>query len=150
MKLEWLDEMSTGVKEVDDAHKVLILWINKLNSEMKSGNGRKEIYHVLDFLEKYAAVHFAHEENCMLQLHCAGAAANKKAHEEFQSYFVKMREKMEIDGVTIKSVIEISAALGDWLKNHIMKIDTKLLPCAHDVNTPSEDYVMIQTPEQKN
>lgn len=150
MKLEWIETMTTGVKEVDDAHKVLILWINKLNSEMKSGNGRKEIYHVLDFLEKYAAVHFAHEENCMLHLHCASAEANKKAHEEFQSYFVKMREKMDSDGVTIKSVIEISATMGDWLKNHIMKIDTKLLPCVHDAEKNTEELELEQSIEKKN
>lgn len=139
MKLEWNEAMTTGVKEVDDAHKILIVWINKLNTEMKSGNGRKEIFHVLDFVEKYATVHFAHEEHCMLHHQCLSAEANKKAHEEFLAYFTAMRKKMESDGPSIKSVIEISDALGDWLKNHIMKIDTKLLRCVQSTNiTPDE------------
>jgi hemerythrin len=129
MALEWNDGMATGVKEVDDAHKILIMWINKLNEAMKSGNGRQEVQKVLDFLGSYAVKHFSHEENCMHQYKCPAGLANKKAHDEFLVYFTKMKKAFETNGATVSSVIELSNALSDWLKNHIMKIDTKLAPC---------------------
>ncbi len=132
MRVEWDDAMATGIKEVDDAHKLLIVWINKLNVDMKSGNGRKEIYTVLNFLEKYAVLHFAHEEGCMIQYQCPSAQANKKAHEEFLEYFKRMKKNIELEGPTVKSVIEIKDAMGDWLKNHIMKTDICLAQCVKD------------------
>ncbi|HAP35235.1 MAG TPA: hypothetical protein DCQ28_04575 [Bacteroidetes bacterium] len=135
MKLEWDEAMSTGVKEVDDAHKLLMVWINKLTVDMRSGNGRKEIFSVLNFLEQYAALHFAHEEGCMLQYQCPSAESNKKAHEEFLEYFKRMKKQIETDGPTVKAVIDIKDAMGNWLKNHIMKTDICLAQCVKDGST---------------
>ncbi len=134
MELEWNDAMATGVKEVDDAHKVLIIWINRLSFEMKSNHGRQEIITGLDFLEKYAALHFKHEENCMLQLHCPTAQENKNAHAEFLEFFARMRKNIEHNGPTVKSVIETKNVMGDWLNNHIMKIDMGLAKCVQKTN----------------
>lgn len=132
MDILWNDKMATGVKEVDDAHKLLIVWINKLNGDMKSGNGRKEILTVLNYLEKYVTLHFAHEEGCMIQYQCPSAQSNKKAHEEFVEFFKRMKNKIELEGPTVKSVFEIKDAMGDWLKNHIMKTDICLAQCVKD------------------
>lgn len=132
MVIEWNEAMATGVQEVDDAHKILIVWINKLSVDMKSNNGRAEIFNVLNFLEKYAAAHFAHEEHCMHQYHCINAQLNKKAHDEFLEYFIHMKKNIETNGPTVKSVIEIRNMLGNWLNNHIIKIDSGLARCVRD------------------
>lgn len=129
MALQWNDLMTTGVKEVDEAHKTLILWINKLNDAMKSGKAKDEVLNIINFLGTYATKHFAHEEGCMHQYQCPSAAANKKAHADFLVYFTKMKTDIEKNGVTTMTVVDLQNALSDWLKNHIMKIDTKLLPC---------------------
>ena len=130
MAIEWNETMKTGVREIDDAHKTLIMWINKLNIAMKTGTGRQEVINILNFLGTYATKHFSHEEGCMMQYNCPTAQANKKAHAEFLIYFATMKKKIEAsEGATISNVLEISNALSDWLKNHIMKIDTGLLQC---------------------
>jgi hemerythrin len=129
MALQWNDLMTTGIKEVDDAHKTLILWVNKLNDAMKSGKAKEEVLNILAFLGKYATQHFSHEEGCMNQYNCPAAAANKKAHSDFLVYFTKMKTDVENNGVTTMTVVDLQNALSDWLKNHIMKIDTSLLPC---------------------
>jgi hemerythrin-like metal-binding protein len=137
MELEWKEAMATGVKEIDEAHKVLIIWINRLSVEMRSNNGRQEIINGLDFLEKYAALHFSHEENCMLQLQCPSFRANKNAHAEFLEFFARMRKNIEVNGPTVKAVLEIKSVMGDWLKNHIMKIDMGLAKCVKQNNMPA-------------
>jgi len=129
MALIWDESMSTGVAELDDAHKTLILWVNKLSDAMKSGKGKEEVMSILDFLGNYAQKHFSSEEACMHANRCPTALANKKAHGEFLAYFTKMRGDCETNGVTVSKVLELQGALGNWLRNHIMKIDVALRPC---------------------
>jgi len=129
MALQWNEAMTTGVKEVDDAHKTLIIWVNKLNDAMKSGSAKEEVLKIMAFLGKYATEHFTHEEGCMNRYNCPSTAANKKAHTDFLVFFTKTNKEIESNGVTITTVIDLHNALSEWLKNHIMKIDTTLLPC---------------------
>ena len=129
MAIQWNSSLETGVKEVDEAHKTLILWINKLTDAMKSGNGKQEVLNVLTFLEKYAAQHFSHEESCMDRHKCPAALANRKAHAEFFSYFSQVKSTIEKENVTTPMVLDLHTALSDWLRNHILKIDTTLRTC---------------------
>ncbi len=132
MAIQWIESMSTGVKEVDDAHKVLIEWINKLQDAMKAGNGRQEVLNILDFLALYAQEHFTHEELCMNKYRCPSAKQNRKAHGEFMVFVMDMRQKVEKEGASWASVMEINRSLGEWLQTHIMKIDIHLINCSRD------------------
>ena len=129
MALIWNEAMSTGIAEVDEHHKTLILWVNKLSDAMKAGKGNEEALRILDFLGGYATMHFSCEEDCMTRYNCPTAAANKKAHEAFLTLFTGMRADVVKNGVTTEKLIALHTALGDWLKNHIMKVDAALLAC---------------------
>jgi len=129
MALLWDDSMTTGVEELDDAHKKLFLWVNKLSDAMKAGKGSDEVMRILDFLGNYATAHFSSEEGCMNRYKCPTALANKKAHGEFLAYFTKMKTECQANGVTTVKVLELQKALSNWLKNHIMKIDVALVSC---------------------
>ena len=133
MVLEWNVAMTSGVKEIDEAHKILINGINELAGAMKSGHGRVKILKTLDFLIKYAHMHFAHEESCMDRYHCPAAHANKCAHDDFIVIFSRMKKNIELYGPTEASVTELHTHLTRWWKNHIMKIDRSL---AEYVNAP--------------
>ena len=129
MALQWDDTMTTGVAEVDEAHRTLIAWINKLADAMKLGQAKPEVLRILNFLGDYATKHFASEESCMHRYSCPTALANKHAHAEFLTYFTKMKKDVETSGATSVTVLDLQNALGDWLKNHIMKVDMGLLAC---------------------
>jgi len=129
MAYAWDESMSTGVEELDDAHQTLILWVNKLSDAMMQGKGNAEVLRILDFLGNYAARHFTAEEHCMNAFRCPTAQANKRAHTDFLAYFTKMKTECEVNGVNTVKVLELQQALGNWLRNHIMKIDVALKPC---------------------
>ncbi len=129
MALAWNDAMTTGVEELDDAHKTLILWINKLTDAMMAGKGQTEVLTILNFLGTYATQHFSREESCMNAYRCPAALANKKAHDEFLAYFTKMKLEVEKNGATVTNVLALQNSLSLWLRGHIMKIDTSLLEC---------------------
>lgn len=129
MRYEWTDAMSTGVEELDNQHKTIILWINRLSEAAERGKAEAEVPQILSFLGTYARRHFAHEEECFLKHRCASAEANRKAHEEFVGHFIQLKDDCLTNGVTPARVAHLQQALGSWLANHIMKVDTALLPC---------------------
>lgn len=127
--MEWTDAMSTGVQEVDDAHRTLIQWVNKLTASTAAGKGKEDVMHVLNFLGTYARRHFAAEEECMHRLKCPMAAANQLAHGEFVEYFTKIRSEIDLHGASTEKAEELQRALSHWLETHILRVDVSLRAC---------------------
>ena len=84
---------------------------------------------LLGFLGRYAQTHFAHEENCMEAYRCPAAGVNKAAHAEFNRIFAELARQLHARGPTTTLVLETQSQLSDWLKNHIVRIDTQLKTC---------------------
>jgi hemerythrin len=129
MQLNWTSALETGVKQVDEEHRVLIDELNKLgvmlNAEridMAAGQS------FMAFLGTYTARHFAHEEKCMHELNCPLGTANKAAHAQFIKMFVAAKLRMAT-GATMAELRSLHASLCEWVKAHIIKIDTGLRSC---------------------
>jgi hemerythrin len=128
MKYEWSEAMATGDAEIDDAHRQLIQAINRLDDAVERGTEAAEVPGILRFLETYAWRHFSHEEGCFLRHRCPLAETNQRAHAGFVARFTRMRDDIERDGITPERVAALHKELGDWLVNHILKVDTSLTP----------------------
>jgi hemerythrin-like metal-binding protein len=125
--IDWdAQSMSTGVPQVDQEHQVLIQRINQLHDACLRGTGRKELLEMLHFLGEYAQNHFAHEETIMDKHRCPAGQQNKDAHTRFLADYGQLLEMVERDGATTSATLKLKEMLGDWLKNHICKIDCQL------------------------
>lgn len=130
MAIAWNERlMSTGVADIDGQHKELIDKLNRLFSVLESGAPDAEVKSMLKFLGEYTAWHFGAEENCFAKHQCPAAAANKAAHASFLQIFKGISDKVESAGVTNALALETQQAVSDWVRNHIVKIDTRLRPC---------------------
>jgi hemerythrin len=129
MRYEWDESMSTGVEDLDNEHRTLIQWVNRLSDAVEAGTAEAEVPKILAFLGTYAARHFAHEEECMVRFRCPAGEANRKAHEQFNVQFTVLKNECLKDGVTPERVAKLQGALGSWLAEHIMKVDVALRPC---------------------
>ncbi len=121
--------MSTGVAEIDKQHQELIGKLNQLFERMMKGEGATGLKELLDFLGTYAAWHFGREEACMANHRCPVAAANKNAHAEFIRVFTEFRGRLAKEGPSTRLTLEIQNRVSEWLRNHIVKVDTKLKDC---------------------
>jgi hemerythrin len=131
MALDWNERlMSTGVVEVDNQHKELISKLNLLFEALESGAPEAEVKSMLKFLGEYTTWHFSAEEDCFAKYECPAAEANKAAHATFLDIFQGISEKVESEGVTSALAIETQQEVSNWVRNHIVRIDTKLRPCA--------------------
>jgi hemerythrin len=131
MALEWNQRlMTTGVDDIDNQHRELIAKLNQLFDALESGAPDGEVKSMLKFLGEYATWHFGAEENCMDKYQCPVAQANKQAHASFLEIFGGISNQVQAEGVTAALAIETQQAVSNWIRNHIVKIDTKLRPCA--------------------
>ena len=65
----------------------------------------------------------------MEEYRCPAAAANKEAHAEFIALFGSFYERWQGASMDPDLVQSTYAELGKWIANHIMSVDTALLPC---------------------
>jgi hemerythrin len=132
--LTWDESMSTGLPQLDIHHQEIFAKYNELSEALAhgAGAGRAATGELLDFLQFYAAWHFEREEECMDQYRCPVAAANRQAHAHFVATFGEFYELWQESDADLELVQKTYVELGDWLVNHIQRIDTQLRPCVQE------------------
>ncbi|CAG0987471.1 hypothetical protein ANRL3_02539 [Anaerolineae bacterium] len=122
----WGEAFMTGVPEVDIQHKLLVQVFNELEEDINQGRGGRTVGRVLVFLNYYAQWHFEREEKCMDKYRCPFAEMNKQAHAKFLAQFSLFYDQYRQGKVNNEMLRQVHAELGDWLVNHIMRIDARL------------------------
>lgn len=119
--LQWKDEYSTGVPEMDEQHKELINIINKLSEGLNSGEGSDYIGEVLLMLANYVLTHFESEEKFMQEIGFPKLEEHRKIHVKFAQDFLGFSDAYQEGETDISG--ELSEKLKDWLINHIAGAD---------------------------
>jgi hemerythrin-like metal-binding protein len=128
--ISWNEEkMSTGFTPVDEEHQELIQRINDLHAACVAGKAREQLMDQLDFLGNYAQSHFANEERIMAEHNCPSRTQNQMAHAKFLKDYERVVAMVREYGASTRAAIELKQMLGDWLNNHICRIDTGLRKC---------------------
>ena len=126
MKLEWTQEFSVGVEEIDSQHKELFDRINNLDSAMKQGRAKEEVVRLIQFLDTYVIIHFGAEEKYMTDYDYAGYALHKTKHDWFKKEFSDIRTKLDSEGITPDVIMLSNNLLITWFSNHVRTIDMML------------------------
>ncbi len=125
--IDWSDEMSVGVKEIDAQHQKLVKLINELNEAMSEGKSKQVLGDILDELIEYTDTHFSTEENYMSEFDFDGLEEHKRAHAGFVKKVTDFQSKFE-EGKLLLSV-KVMNFLKDWLTDHIAGMDQKYSEC---------------------
>lgn len=134
LKVQWSDALSTGNRATDVQHKYLIEIINELAEALETGKAAQSVNKILNLLQYYTEWHFEREEMCMERFRCPAYAANKDAHGQFISTFLKFKEEFQSSGGSEDIALRMYHTLVAWLVNHIQKIDAQLAPCVHETD----------------
>jgi hemerythrin len=126
MAKTWTEDLSVGVKEIDNQHKDFIAALNSLLDSMARGKGRENIGDQLYFIEGYVDKHFKMEEEYMRRFMYPKYHAHKAIHDGFKKEMADIKSEFETKGPQIKLVIRIEKNMLDWLINHIHEVDKKL------------------------
>ncbi len=122
----WDEELSVGIRSIDDQHKKLISMINELHDAMLKGRGKELVEKILDGLVHYTVEHFDTEERLFETYGYPDSSEHKSQHRLFVDK-VKDFERGLHEGKFALSV-EIFSFLSAWLKEHIKGSDKQYAP----------------------
>ncbi|MEG3439849.1 bacteriohemerythrin [Pannus brasiliensis CCIBt3594] len=121
--IQWNNNLSVGIVEIDEQHKKLVKMINELYDAMKQGKGKDVTGKIINGLIGYTESHFRMEERYFDELGYPDAAAHKLEHIAFKQKVTEFKEKFDKGKITLS--IEVMLFLSNWLQNHIEGVDKK-------------------------
>jgi len=121
--INWKNDFSVGVMEIDNQHKKLFAMINRLIEEQKQLTDPVTIAELLTGMTEYAEEHFRTEEFMM-----AEHGYEMKSEHELQHQAFIQKTGAFINAADVGPNILSNALLdylGSWLVQHILKEDMK-------------------------
>lgn len=122
--LEWKEEYSTGIEDIDDEHKDLIDVINRLHDLLLADDAKLTVPAFFDRLLNGVSTHFALEERIMGESNYPDLAAHREDHErllgEIRDLVEAFAQAEEIDSV------DLAMRLEPWFSHHFATHDLRL------------------------
>ena len=122
--LQWRDEFSVGIAEVDHEHRELIELINELQKDLRAGSDTQKIVQSLGEIYAQIASHFALEERMMRETRYPSFADHKEDHEILLDDLRAIMDAVEDDGVLDEA--QLTGDLDRWFSDHFKTHDAKL------------------------
>jgi hemerythrin len=134
MKIEWNDELSTGIQEIDDQHRQLIALLNEFYAAVERGEREEGIRTLFEGVDNYTVFHFSHEEAFMERIGYPDLASHREIHAMFRQEYRTAMERHEAGDR--KAVRDLVAFLFSWLYTHINKTDKRYAAFFHQKAAP--------------
>ncbi len=121
--IEWSNELSVGIEEIDEQHKVLVDLLNQIHEAIQQRQGADVTRQIVEKLGEYTRIHFAVEESLMRILHYPAYERHKEEHDRLIGQLGDFRTKIESGKSSIS--FELAHFLKVWLTKHIMEADKR-------------------------
>jgi methyl-accepting chemotaxis protein/hemerythrin len=124
--MEWSEDLSVGIRLVDEQHKVLLGLINELHAAMRSRKSDAVLVGVVERLKEYTVKHFGMEEEYFDRYGYPETVQHKAAHAKLVQQVLDFEAGLKSGKA--KVTMEIMRFLKDWLINHIQGTDKRYAP----------------------
>jgi hemerythrin len=123
-RLEWTDELSVHIPEINAEHQHFIRLVNELNEAIISRMDVAEIQRRMQCILDDAVVHFADEEALFRKFGYPAAAEHAQIHAKITSALREIKRGFESD-VTEYECIEAGLSVKKTLIEHLLNEDMK-------------------------
>lgn len=123
MAIEWQDNLSIGVLEIDIQHKLLFDKFNTFLNAYQSDGNTEGTLRMFWFLEAYAVTHFKEEEKLMQQVAFPAFPAHRQKHQAFIENVNQLKERLRVEGLSQALVASMTNFITSWLVQHISTED---------------------------
>ena len=124
--MEWNNDFSVSINEIDSQHKIIIELINEVDEAAKSPDEHEKLAHILQELINYTKTHFAVEESLMRIFNYPEYVSHKRKHDLLIYRINNFQEQFNKGNNFITK--ELHFFLQDWLIKHIQKVDMEYVP----------------------
>jgi len=121
--IEWSDELTVGVEEMDSQHRKLIDMINTVHDLLNEGKRDEAREFFVREITRYLEEHLKAEEEFMKRINYPDFERHKLAHDNFRKVISECIPKIE-EG-DIKEFRSSVALCWSWLYSHILKFDKR-------------------------
>lgn len=119
--VEWSDDLSVGIAEIDDQHKKLVEMLNRMHDAIREHRGSSVTRPILNEIAEYTRVHFATEESLMRATNYPDYEVHKAQHEDLIAQVQDLQAKLDAGSHSIS--FELLHFLKGWLTHHIIESD---------------------------
>jgi hemerythrin-like metal-binding protein len=120
--VEWTDEFSVGVPEIDRDHQTLLSLLNKLHDAEQAGMGQETLGKVVGGLMFYVSYHCTHEEELFLRAKYPRYEEHRQQHEVLRSAVKEIYADFHAGAVEKLPQVALEF-LKSWLYEHVMGAD---------------------------
>ena len=120
--IEWSQDYSVGINSIDEQHKTLVGFINRLSEATAIGEAGDILADILAGLNEYTRMHFAYEEQLFAKYDYPQTESHIKEHQKM----IKRVEQFFLDFQQDPSgaiSLELMQFLTNWLLHHIKESD---------------------------
>ncbi len=128
--IEWNDNFSVNVEEIDIQHREMLRIINRLLETLSDEKSSEIVEDTLSKLTDYTMTHFKTEEDYFDQFNYSRSSTHKEEHRgfaeqilEFKKIFKEGRESLHL---------EVTNFLMNWLLNHLLISDKEYTECFNE------------------
>ncbi len=122
--MKWKKVYETGIKKVDDDHKVLVQLTDELEAAMEPGASREAMGATLKALVEYVKFHFNNEEEVMKRVGFPDLQRHRQLHKDLVNDVAGILIDLKNGKEWTKS--ELIGFLTRWLEDHILGEDQKI------------------------
>ena len=124
--ISWNDGLNIGIKSIDDDHKSLLDIINEFSDAIDKDVSHEEFEKIFDKLNTYVNEHLHREEVLIKKSAYKDFDTHKNQHQSFANKIPEIRNKFFSTNNYFDKK-DIVAFLINWLINHIINEDMKLI-----------------------
>lgn len=146
----WTNQLSVGVKLLDNDHKRLVLLVNQLHDGLVTGCSKPALESLFEELAVFADTHHAHEEQLLAETGYPGLEAHKYEHHQMTGLLLELQARFT-NSSQLAVELEIVQQLREWLFRHIQASDHKFISHlkAKDVNAILARRKALNLPARK-
>jgi hemerythrin len=121
--LPWKSSFGTGVAEIDAQHKTLFERVASFEAAVRAREPTLRLQELFTFLEDYARVHFAVEEQLMRDAGYPNLTEHIQEHSEFKRRLRSLVPHWESEGDSTALLAALLGFLDHWLTDHVTSSD---------------------------
>lgn len=117
--MQWKDEYSVGVAEIDDQHKGFIDLLAVIDAAITNRESWSDVFFKLEQLREHARFHFAVEESLM-RMHGYPTLAE---HVEMHKHFLAKLDQLQMTTLSRQVTMATINYLRNWYTEHMQGAD---------------------------
>ena len=119
--IEWREEFSVGIDEIDGQHRKWIGIINDLHDSLTQSKGDDVLSRLVREMEEYTDFHFSEEEKLLERAGYPDLSKHRLTHYSFRQQVLRLKGEILNGEMVLRT--QVMSIVKNWLEEHILRED---------------------------